>query len=752
MGKMFKPRPKQLEILQYTHGKMGISAVPGSGKTQTLSYLASHLLYEGRLDDDQEILVVTLVNSAVNNFSTRISSFMQSFGMLPGVGYRVRTLHGLAHDIVRERPDLVGLDNEFEIMDERETNQILGSSIESWLKRNPNFINRWGNPDFQDDRRPKQISDWQAAISSVCTNFIRTAKDLQISPQEIYARLTDLKIDDSLLSLGVEIYEDYQRALNYHSAVDFDDLIRLALMSLQIDPDYLSRLRHQWPYILEDEAQDSSRLQELILRTLVSDNGNWVRVGDPNQAIFESFTTASPEYLKKFLVQPDVISKTLPNSGRSTISIIDLANELIRWTNQDHPIYALRQALTKPFIEPTPKYDPQPNPENHPEQIFIYDKPQSSSQEIKTLITSLSKWLPKNPENTVAVLVPRNYRGAKIVEALQQEKIPYVEILQSSQSTRNTASILASVLNFLENPNQTNRLLKIIDYLMQIKYPESRQYRVEISQLLRTCSYLEEFLFPVPDHDWIQTLSGSEQPPADEIIQILFEFRTQLSRWLRASDLPIHQIIITIGQEIFEKPSDLALSHKLALILEQYSKNHPDSLLPQFAGELTLIATNRRKLQGFSEDETGFNPEMHKGKVVVTTYHKAKGLEWDRVYLMSVNDYDFPSASLGDHFISEKHIYKDEINLEAETTYKLKALVERNLEDLYLEYGYATEKARIDYAAERIRLFFVGITRAKKELIITWNTGDTHHKNKKNANPSMPFLALSAFWEKYNEI
>lgn len=749
---MFRPRPKQLEILQYTNGKMGISAVPGSGKTQTLSYLASHLLYESRLDDDQEILVVTLVNSAVNNFSTRIASFMQGFGMLPGVGYRVRTLHGLAHDIVRERPDLVGLGNEFDILDERETNQILGSSIESWLKRNPNFIDRWGKPDYANSARQTQISDWQSAISSVCTNFIRTAKDLQISPQEIYSRLSDLKINDSLLGLGVEIYEDYQRALNYRSAVDFDDLIRLALMALQIDPDYLNRLRNQWPYILEDEAQDSSRLQELILSTLVGENGNWVRVGDPNQAIFESFTTASPEYLKSFLTQPDVISKTLPNSGRSTLSIINLANELIRWTNQDHPIYALRHALTRPYIEPTPKYDPQPNPEDHPEKIFIFDKSQSSDQEIKTVVYSLSKWLPENLESTVAVLVPRNFRGGKIVDALQIAKIPYVEILQTSQSTRNTASILAAILNFLENPNQTTRILKIVEYLVQIKYPESKQIIEEINQLIRSCTYLEEFLFPVPDHDWVQKLMAKEQPPPEKIIQILLEMRTQLSRWLRAADLPIHQIIITISQEIFEKPSDLALAHKLALILEQYSKNHPEWLLPQFAEELSLIAANRRKLQGFSDEESGFNPEMHKGKVVVTTYHKAKGLEWDRVYLMSVNDYDFPSASMGDHFISEKHIYKDEVNLEAEINQKLTALVESNLEDLYLEYGYATEKARLDYAAERIRLFFVGITRAKKELIITWNTGDTHHKNKKIANPSMTFLALSAFWEKYNEI
>lgn len=749
---MFRPRPKQLEILKYTSGKMGISAVPGSGKTQTLSYLAANLLFEGRIEDDQEILVVTLVNSAVNNFSTRISGFMESFGLLPGVGYRVRTLHGLAHEIVRERPDLVGLGNEFEIIDERETSQILDTSVESWLKRNPNFIDRWGKPDYQNNLNRNQKSDWQSAVSSICSNFIRTAKDLQLSPQEIYTRLSDLKINDSLLQLGVDIYEDYQRVLNYRSAVDFDDLIRLALMSLQIDPDYLNRLRYQWPYILEDEAQDSSRLQEVILKTLVGENGNWVRVGDPNQAIFESFTTASPEYLKNFLAHPDVSSKTLPNSGRSTQSIINLANELIRWTNQDHPIHALSNSLTEPFIEPTPKYDPQPNPEDHPEKIFLLEKPQSSDQEIKSVILSLSKWLPENPDVTVAVLVPRNFRGGKIVEALQKDKIPYVEILQTSQSTRNTAAILAAILNFLENPNQTSRLLKIFDYLSRIKFSLTTDKREKIVKLIRACNYLEEFLFPVPDHDWIQKLLQQEQSPVNEIIHILLEFRTQLSRWLKAADLPIHQIIITISQEIFEKPADLALAHKLALILEQNAKNHPDWLLPQFAEELSLIAENRRKLQGFSDEESGFDPEMHKGKVVVTTYHKAKGLEWDRVYLMSVNDYDFPSASMGDHFISEKHIYKDEINLEAEINQKLKALAESNLEDLYLEYGLATEQARLEYAAERIRLFYVGITRAKKELIITWNTGDTHHKNQKKAKPSLPFLALSAFLEKQNEI
>ena len=79
----FFPRPKQEEVLAYTGGYMGVSAVPGSGKTWTLSVLASKLISQGYLQPDQEILIVTLVNSAVENFSTRISGFIVQV-RLPG--------------------------------------------------------------------------------------------------------------------------------------------------------------------------------------------------------------------------------------------------------------------------------------------------------------------------------------------------------------------------------------------------------------------------------------------------------------------------------------------------------------------------------------------------------------------------------------------------------------------------------------------------------------------------------------------
>ena len=106
---MFKPRPKQQQVLDYTSGRMGVSAVPGSGKTYTLSYLAAQIVAGGRLADDQEVLVVTLVNSAVDNFAARVAGFVRARGLLPNLGYRVRTLHGLDHDIVGESKVLVGL-------------------------------------------------------------------------------------------------------------------------------------------------------------------------------------------------------------------------------------------------------------------------------------------------------------------------------------------------------------------------------------------------------------------------------------------------------------------------------------------------------------------------------------------------------------------------------------------------------------------------------------------------------------------
>ncbi|MFN8404856.1 MAG: UvrD-helicase domain-containing protein [Anaerolineales bacterium] len=128
----FTPRPSQQQILRYGGGRLGIAAVPGAGKTHILSALAAQIIHEGRLQDDQEVLIVTLVNSAVDNFEARIKRFFDN-PLHALYKYRVRTLHGLAHDIVREKPASVGLENRFSIIDEREAGFIRRESVNAWL-------------------------------------------------------------------------------------------------------------------------------------------------------------------------------------------------------------------------------------------------------------------------------------------------------------------------------------------------------------------------------------------------------------------------------------------------------------------------------------------------------------------------------------------------------------------------------------------------------------------------------------------
>lgn len=739
---MFKPRPMQAEVLRYRQGKMGVSAVPGSGKTHTLSYLAARLIAEEYVGEDQEVLIVTLVNSAVDNFSYRVESFLKEYGILPGMNYRVRTLHGLAHDIVRERPDLVGLSNQFQIVDDRDATEILEGASTAWLRSHPEMIDALINPELDANKSREVQKNWPELVISIAQSFIRQAKDLQANPFDIHQKLEGLSGDFPLLRMGVEIYSDYQRALNYRGSVDFDDLIRLALQALQTDPEYLNRLRYRWAYILEDEAQDSSRLQEELLQLLVGENGNWVRVGDPNQAIYETFTTASPKFLLNFLRRPDVAAKTLPNSGRSTPSIIRLANFLIRWTQRDHPNAALREALIPPYIQPVPADDPQPNPPDQPDGIFISDRRFPPDEEIQQVIRSLQKWLPDHPDATVAVLAPRNERGTKLVEQLKQHGLPYVELLRSSYATRQTAGTLTRILRYLVDPASPVKLASVYLELRREQSEQAEPGKIihAAAAALRKCPRLEDYLHPGPERDWLAELAadGAE----GEVLQELEWFRPLIVRWQNATLLPIDQLILTIAQEWFIQPADLALAHKIALVMERLAENHPEWRLKQFAEELNSVAENRHTFLGLSEDDTGFDPDQHRGQVVVATIHKAKGLEWDRVYLLSVNNYDFPSADPQDSFISERWFVRDRLNLQAELLASFKALRTGDIPGLYLEEGLATRAARLEYAEERLRLLYVGITRARKELIITWNSGQ-----RNDCQMARPLQAMIEFLE-----
>ena len=337
--------------------------------------------------------------------------------------------------------------------------------------------------------------------------------------------------------MGYAIYADYQRALAYRGAVDFDDLIRLALQTLRLDPAFLARLRERWPYILEDEAQDSSRLQEEILKLLVGPEGNWVRVGDPNQAIYETFTTASPEYLRRFMKQPGVRARDLPNSGRSMQSVINLANYLIRWSNDAHPVPAIRSALAPPYIAPTPRGDPQPNPPDAPENVRLNARGLSPQQEIEAVARALERWLPEHKNETVAVLVPRNDRGFEVANALKAKNIPYVELLRSTRTTREAAGALTHLGYYLADPTSAKKLATVYRvWQRQSREDPVLEARVaDIAKLLRQIARVEDYLWPRPTAiGWPSRILED----ADPLARSPGQFRDLVQRWQERRHCP----------------------------------------------------------------------------------------------------------------------------------------------------------------------------------------------------------------------
>jgi DNA helicase-2/ATP-dependent DNA helicase PcrA len=257
---------------------------------------------------------------------------------------------------------------------------------------------------------------------------------------------------------------------------------------------------------------------------------------------------------------------------------------------------------------------------------------------------------------------------------------------------------------------------------------------------LRALKNVEDFLYPLPGQDW---LADSDWAHGDtEASNLLDAYRDVIRRWHSAALLPIDQLVLTLAQDLFAEPADLAIAHKLAGLLRQKSNSHPTWQLPELSEELETIAKNKRRFIGFSDDDSGFDPDRYRGRIVITTMHKAKGLEWDRVYLLSVNNYDYPSGTPYDQYISEKWFIRGRLNLEAEALAQLKVALSAD-EYIWYEEGQATLNARIETVRERLRLLYVGITRAKSALVVTWNTGRNGEQQ-----PAVPFLVLQDYWEK----
>jgi DNA helicase-2/ATP-dependent DNA helicase PcrA len=738
---MVQLRPEQQRIADYTGGLAAVSAVPGSGKTQTLAALATALLRRGRMPVESEVLVVTFTTSAVDNIRGRIRSTLGE-QKLSDSGYRVLTLHGLAHQIVRERPDLAGTTSDFRVDDELSGRQSMPEAAREFTLQEADYWRSFLPADLTTQQRYQAEDQWRKATERLGEEVTRLAKNLRRTPQDLWALMAGWEKGGEgarqdryspFLRIGAAIYERYERILSLGGRLDFDDLIWRAIMALENNDDFRRRLGQRWPYILEDEAQDSTPLQEQILGMLAREHGNWVRVGDPNQAIMTTFTASDVRFFRAFLQRPDVESLPLAVSGRSAPAIIAMANRLADWAVNEHPEPDVRAtALSNAVrIVPTAPGDAQPNPSDAEAPVHVQGY---ASDEVEALRIARHavRFVLAHPDRTCAILTPTNYFGRRIVqemESLQQhypDRTLFQDQLRNSLPVRNVARVLAQAVRFCSTPTNTAALADLHEALAEIDAPPAAPRQVTDSRMrtLLRSSRPERLIFPSP---------GAEPALPDAVTvgvheqQALDTLARHAAKWLRASMLPVDQLVLTVAQDVLKRDSDLAIAHSLALSLRRLAAVNPQMQLADLARELDDIAANRQKYMSNALIESGFEPSP--GTVTITTMHKAKGLEWDRVYLTSVDQREFPHEVSG-QFRGELWFLGGH-DPATEARKQLEALVRMRDSDGSISNDMELlGQARVEYIAERLRLLYVGITRARRDLIISYSRQWRGHANE----------------------
>ena len=725
----FEARPGQQPILDYGGGRMGVSAVPGSGKTSTIAALAARLV-AGGLPGRGKVLVVTYQNAAVENLRNRIREDLVGQARLM-VGCEVRTLHGLSHGLVRTYPALAGVAPDFHVLDDRASTHLLDKAVRLWNSQNARVWARLGPDEYYGEAWEKE---WQRLAGQLTRTVISTAKNRRLAPQALLELVGGS--GNEFLRIGAQIYELYHQQLQTIGGLDFDDLVWMAVELLERHPDLVSHLRRRWPVVLEDEAQDSVPLQESLLGLLTGEAGNWIRVGDPNQAIMSTFTASDPRFLRQFLEQPEVQAVEMAVSGRCAPRILRLANHLVAWTCQHHPLEAVRSlAFRLQRIEATAAGDPQQNPADSASDVAFREY-NNQHEEFADVVRRARLFALAHPECTLSILVPTNRLGYELGEYLRETGTDFDELLQSGRASRHVADTLGGVLGFLADPLQRVRLEGAYS-AMRICWPAAAQAgnTQQVAALLRSCYRPEALIFPEAGARPEQALPPVGTLAPGDLAEIE-HLAGGLQRWLRAAWLPIDQLLLTVAQDLLGE-DELGRAQKLAAYLRSRAEQHDDWRLPELSRELEQLAQGGQG--GLGEDGEGFEPQP--GRITLTTMHKAKGLEWDLVYLVGVNGRWFPHT-LDAYFLGERDFLGGDPAAEARSA--LRSLVgERDPGGLS-----ATDQAHLEFIAERLRLLYVGITRARRYLALSWSREVPAGSRMRNAAPAPIYHVLRSQYQR----
>jgi DNA helicase-2/ATP-dependent DNA helicase PcrA len=650
----------QLEAVLHGEGPLLIIAGAGTGKTTVLTRRIAHLIATKRARPE-EVLALTFTERAAAEMSERVDQ------LIPW-GYaetQVATFHAFGDSVLREWALDAGLDPQFRVLSQPE--QVI--FLRERLFRLP--LERF---------RP--LGDPTRHLAAL-TTLVSRAKDEDVAPaqyrQWAEARSAAARSEQeqdaaaSHLELAA-FYEAHQRLLGEAGLVDFGDQIHRTLALLRTRQDVLAKLRARYRYVLVDEFQDTNHAQLEMLALLAGDHGNLTVVGDDDQAIYRWRGAAAANLLAFRRRYAGARQVVLVENYRSTQVILDSAARLVSYNNPhrleasfgiDKRLRSLR-------------------PAGAPVRHLAFDTVSAEADAVAAAIDErLSQG--RRPRD-IAVLVRSNADADPFLRALNVRGVPHRFSGSRGLYAREEIRLLVSFLKVLANPD---------DSVAAFYLAGSELYRLPETDLLRLNHYAQrktrpllEVLRELPGNEELASISGRSREAAARLVADVERAAGEVPRrrtgevlygFLQWSGL----LARLAGEASAEAEARVRNIARFFETVKAYGDVAEHDRVPAFVAHLELLSEA-------GDDPAVAEAALDEDAVHVLTVHKAKGLEFKVVFLVGCAESKFPLQRHAEALALPPELVKEE-----------------------------PEGGASSHVLEERRLFYVAMTRAMDELVMT---------------------------------
>ena len=570
---------EQQQAVQHTEGPLLILAGAGSGKTKVLTVRIAYLLAQGV--NPYEILAITFTNKAAKEMKSRVE------GLVGDVANRIwlSTFHSFCAKFLRfELDNFLGYNSNFTIYDTSDSQVVIKAALKA----------------LNLDDKYYPVGAMISAISDA-KNKLMFASDYRKQARDFYQK----KVAD--------VYEYYERELRKNNALDFDDLLLVAVKLLQSNAAVLEKYSKRFKYVMIDEYQDTNHAQYLLAYLLSSHWKNIAVVGDADQSIY-AWRGADIQNILDFEKDyPNCTSIKLEQNYRSTKIILDAANAVID-NNEGRP----EKNLWTDKVEGA-KIQHFTAQSEHEEAAFIGD----------TIVKKHD--IHGVPYGDMAILYRTNAQSRVLEEALIKRALPYTMVGGTKFYDRKEIKDVLAYLRVLYNPFDDLSLLRIINV------PKRSIGATTVSKLQDYARENGTSLFmTLTQLHLVDTIKGKTKEKLEEFGILIFTLVAEMDD---KSVLDILEAILDrtgyLAQlEESTDPQDQARAENIGELLsvaKDFQDTNPTGTVEDFLEQVALV----NDVDSFEQEES---------KVTLMTLHAAKGLEFPIVFLGGLEEGLFPHS------------------------------------------------------------------------------------------------------------